>query len=280
MPTGPGSRVRRIAFFAVTGVIVVATLWAFREVLAPFALALVVAYVFAPVVDRLERVRLGGRRAPRWAVVLTLYLSLLGMMAASIALGAPLLVREIQKLSREMPRTVATLRDDWLPEVDRALRAATGSLGSDATDDAVAGDPLPAEPVVEPLATASSGSIEVLPMPGGGFQIVLPESGVEVRQEGDRYVVRPSERAEAGARRDLAVQITESIRHSIRDSEQSVAGALATVQSLIAAVIGGVFRFFIMLMLSAYLLITKDAILAFFRQLVQPGRRGQWDTLL
>jgi predicted PurR-regulated permease PerM len=90
--SGPGSRSRRIAFFAVTSALVVAILWVFRDILAPFLIALVVAYVFAPVVDLMERVRVAGRKPPRWLAVLVLYVSLLGTMASAIALGAPPLV--------------------------------------------------------------------------------------------------------------------------------------------------------------------------------------------
>src|SRR5262249_44574957 len=91
---------------------------------------------------------------------------------------------------------------------------------------------------------------------------------------------RPAEGVTQAARRDLAVQVTETIRRQLRDSEESVAAFLRTAQSFVAAVIGGVFRFFIMLMISAYLLITKDSIFAFFRQLVRPEKRDQWDALL
>lgn len=277
-PDGPGSRARRIAFFAVTGGFLLGILWIFREVLAPFALALVVAYVFAPVVDRFERVRIAGRRPPRWLVVLVLYLSLLGTMATSIVVGAPLLVSEIQKLSREMPRTVSTLRDEWLPYIDRALQTAS-SIGSGESGEQ-AEDALldPDDPAALP---PPSRSVQVVPREGGGYDILLPESGVEVRQDGEgRFVIGPAAATEEAARRDLSVQITEAVRRQLQDSEQSVAGALRTAQSLIAAVVGGIFRFFIMLMLSAYLLISGDAIFSFFRQLVRPDRRVQFDKLL
>lgn len=275
-PSGPGSRGRRIAFFAVSGAALVGTLWVFREVLAPFAIALVVAYVFAPVVDRMERIRFGARRVPRWMAVLALYVALLGTMAGSIAVGAPLLVAEIQKLSREMPRVVGTLRDEWLPEVDRVLRTASRTLGA-----------APIEPVeletVPPAAAEPSrpASIEIVPRQGGGFEVRLPASGIELRREGDdRMVVRMAEASEETARRDLAVQITGAIANELQSSERSLADALRTAQSLVAAIVGGIFRFFIMLMLSAYLLISSDAIFAFFRQLVRPDRRASWDALL
>jgi hypothetical protein len=183
-----------------------------------------------------------------------------------------------------MPRTVQTLRDEWLPEVDRALRSASTTLGANAdvgeeADVGIAGE---GDPATDPEAVAAPvASIQVLPREDGGYEVVLPERGVELRQQGDgHYVIAPAHGTEDAARRDLSVQLTEALRGQLRDSEQSVASALRTAQSLIAAVVGGIFRFFIMLMLSAYLLISSDNIFRFFRQMVRPDRRPIWDHLL
>ncbi|WP_053233765.1 AI-2E family transporter [Sandaracinus amylolyticus] len=279
--SGPGSRSRRIAFFAVTGALVVGILWVFREVLAPFAIALIVAYVFAPLVERMQRVRIGGRKTPRWAAVLVLYLSLLGAMATTVVIGAPLVVSEIQKLSREMPRTVRTLRDEWLPQLDRTLRSATSSFGAVEEEAPPSPDEPDAVSAPEPNVPEPVRSIRVVPRDEGGYEIVLPDTGVEIRQEGEgHYVVGPAAATGEAARRDLSVQLTEALRGELAHGEQSVASALRTAQSFIAAVVGGIFRFFIMLMLSAYLLISADSILAFFRQLVRPDRRSMFDVLL
>jgi predicted PurR-regulated permease PerM len=275
---GPGSFKRRAIFLAAAGAAILAILWVFREVLAPFLLALVVAYVLAPVVDWMERVRVAGRKPPRWVSVLVLYVTLLGALGTAIGVGAPVLVREIQGLSRELPNVARNVRDEWLPAVDRAIRSASVTLGASEPDEPVE----PVAPEGQPAVGAApvARSIEVLPREGGGFEVVLPESGVEIRREGDdRFVVRPAVEVQE-QRRDLSVQLTEAIQHELQSGERSIAGALRTAQSWIAAVVGGIFRFFIMLMLSAYLLITSDSIFAFFRTLVHPDRRGQWDTLL
>lgn len=276
---GPGSNRRRVAFFAVTGALALSILWVFRAVLAPFLIALVVAYVFAPVVDRLERVVIAGHKPPRWAAVLVLYASLLGTMAGGIAVGAPLLGSEIQRLSREIPVAVETLRTEWLPRIDGAVRSATASWGTDAN--AVALEESADDTIQSAEAEVASSSIRVIPREGGGFEIVLPETGIELRHDSDgHYVLAPRHDAEQAPRKDISVQITEALRGQLRDSEQSVASALRTAQSLVAAVVGGVFRFFIMLMISAYLLISAESIRRFFRQLVRTDRRTAFDTLL
>jgi len=277
----PGSeeRWRRVAFLAVTGAFALGVLYAFREVLAPFAVAMVVAYVFAPLVDWMEARHVGGRKVPRWLAVLVLYISLLGTLATSIAVGAPLLARELSRLGRETPRMVATARDEWLPAVDRMMRSFNASLTTTQppTDEP---EPPPATTTADETAASHVTHVEVRPRADGSYEVILPSHGITVTptEEGG-FVVR-AEDAEPGAPADLSVQITEALRRQMQESEQTAGDALRTAQSLIAAVVNGIFKFFIMLMISAYMLITKDGILGFFRTLVSPARRRDFDLLL
>ncbi len=280
-------RWRRIAFLAVTGAFVLAILFAFREVLAPFAVALVVAYVFAPLVDWMERIHVGTRRVPRWLAVLVLYLSLLGGMAASIAVGAPLLARELQRLGTEAPRMVATAREEWLPSIDRMIRGATESLdGAGTTNGAGTSDSPPpeGEPGTDlaPPVPPGVSHVEVRPREDGSYEVVLPSDGIVVTPTDDGgFVVRASSPGDEGAPpANLSVQITEALRRQMQESEQSASTALRTAQSLVAALVNGIFKFFIMLMISAYMLITKDGILGFFRTLISPARQREFDVLL
>lgn len=266
-PSGPGSRNRRIAFFAVVGVFVAGVLFTFREVLAPFMVALVVAYVFAPVVDAMERLKIRGRPMPRWVAVLSLYLALLASMAGTIALGAPLLVREIQRLTADAPEMLATARDEWLPALDQRLRAATGTLATEA--------PLEAEAAPAPADHA----IAVVPRGEGGYDVRLPEDGVLVEPTEDGgWVIRPRPTEEAPP--DLSAQLGDALRRQLQEGASTAVETLRTVQGFISAVVGGIFRFFIMLMISAYMLISASAIHAFFRALVLAERRPLYDALL
>src|SRR5207248_3889443 len=66
---GPGSRQRRRWFLGVSGALVLVALITFHEVLLPFLLGLVVAYVLSPLVGLGQQARIAGRHPPRWAVV-------------------------------------------------------------------------------------------------------------------------------------------------------------------------------------------------------------------
>lgn len=240
----------------------------FREVLTPFALAVIVAYLLAPVVELLEKVRVGKtRRLPRWIAVVLVYIALLGMLAAAISFGAPRLVAEITQAAREAPQAVHTLQEEWLPRVESALDSA-GTLYGPARQ-----APLPVE------APEATGSIRVTPHPEGGYEVTLPANGIEVvpGREGE-YRIRGAESDEG--RRDLGAFIARSIGDFFSDTEAYAGTALRGVQTFVRGVIGGVFSFFIMLMLSAYMLITSDRIFDFVRTMARPDKRERFDHLV
>jgi len=98
---------------------------AFREVLLPFLLAIVVAYVLSPVVSAGQRLKIGGVHPRRWVVVVALYAVLISGLVVLITLSVPRLAAELQRLTREAPRLVTTVRGEWLPKLDHVLHAAT-----------------------------------------------------------------------------------------------------------------------------------------------------------
>lgn len=274
----PAQTRRRRIFFGFWGALVLAALLLFRAVLLPFVLAVVVAYVFAPLVRALQRVRIGRFRLPRWIAVVNLYVVLLGVLAAFVALGVPRLVVEIEKLTREAPQSVATLRDEWLPYFERTLRRATAPYVEDDAE-----GPAREDEVVDGVATAappqSRTAIRVVPAPDGGYEVHLPTEGMVIEPHGEGYRVHPVGGSNK-ERADLTTTITEALERASEDTRQTAVTLLRTAQSVVRAVVKGIFTFFIMLMLSAYLLITSDSIVAFFRSLVRYRKRRQFDRLL
>ncbi len=292
-PREASERSRRIVFLGATGLLAVAVLYAFREVLAPFTLALVVAYVFAPIVDWLQARRVAGRRIPRSLAVVVLYVSLLGTLGGAIAVGAPLIASEFGRLGRETPRMLRTARHEWLPALDHAVRSFSAAVAIDPhegapsdEDDAASPDALDERAGRDPegpsegLDEVAPGHVALRPTAEGGFDLVLPREGLSIRPiTGGGYVLRAEEDHEPESL-DLSAQITEALRRQMREGEQSAGAALRTAQSLVAALVNGIFKFFIMLMISAYILATKDGILGFFRTLVAPAQRAGFDLLL
>jgi predicted PurR-regulated permease PerM len=270
----PGSDRRRLIFFAIAGAGIVAVLAVFREVLAPFAMALVVAYVLAPLVTALSKVRIGRWQTPRWVAVVIIYLTLLGALSAAIAFAVPRLVAEIQRVVRELPAQFELIQTEWLPVIERTIDNATSIYGSEPDDAPVAVDaPLTAD-------QAEAVSIRVVPHPEGGYEVHLPENGFEIAPHGeDEFRVTVAGAPRAG-RMDLAVQIREAVQSGLSDTQRYAGTAVRTLQELIGKIVGGIFAFFITLMLSAYMLITSDRIFAFFKSLWKPHNQHRFDDLV
>lgn len=99
-----GSPFHRLIMLS-TGVLL--ALWllaAMGTLLAPFVLAVVLAYILDPVVDRLERARL-----PRTLAIVVLSLPVLGALALLLFLGVPALAHQVQSLIARSPELVERL---------------------------------------------------------------------------------------------------------------------------------------------------------------------------
>ena len=268
--SGPGSRRRRIVFLSVSGALLLATLIVFHSVLVPFVLAVLVAYLLAPVVAAMERVRFGKRRLPRWGAVIIVYFTLIGLLGGGIAVAAPRLVAEMTKLAREAPQLAERLRVEVLPRIESSLRAATASY-------------LPVETAAAPQTAAevTSSSIRVVPVEGGGYEVHLPSSGIDVEPVGEgAYRVRPAGAVGEAPNADLTAQLTAMVTRAIGEGSAHAATLISTLQTLVRGVFRGVFVFSMMMMISAYLLITSESIFGFFRSLVRGDRQGEFDDLL
>ncbi len=287
-PAGPGSVRRRRVFFWVMGVLVVAGLYFTREVLLPFVLAVLIAYLLSPLVQAGERLRVGRWRPARWVVVLAIYLSLLGSLSALLAFAVPRLAGEVSKLAREAPRAVHVLRDQWLPELERKLRAATATYArSDVSEDSEvtdtgAADPLPPDPIgagaVRPSGPPQA-AILVTPTPDGGYEITLPPDGIQINQDGEQSF-RVTTTTASDSKVDITSAITSALSRMMENTEKTATTVLQTAQKVVTALTRGIFLFFITLMISAYMLITSDRIFAFLRSFYAPDKRSELDVLL
>ena len=122
---------QRLIFYGLWGALMLGILVVFREVLLPFFLAVVVAYVMSPLVDWLQR------WMARWVAVVTIYALLVGTMVTFTVLGVPRLAAEIEKLAKDAPSALAELRDEWLPAIERRMRDSMGQAPTAALHDPV-----------------------------------------------------------------------------------------------------------------------------------------------
>jgi predicted PurR-regulated permease PerM len=146
--TGAGSHLPAL----LTGAIVVSALYLGRDLLVPLVLAVLLAFVLAPLVRLLQRLGV-----PRGGAVLLAVLAGVGVIAGIVLV----VVRQLAALAGNLPEYAATLGRkldnlrlaDWLAQAETALKGLTSLFAR--------GDPLAPLPVPAPAAPAAS-PLEVL----------------------------------------------------------------------------------------------------------------------
>jgi putative heme transporter len=115
-------RAQLLALTALLWALVIAVLVSAWAALLPFVLAALAAYVIDPVIARLARARVGGRRVPRAAAVIAVYLVLgLGVYVLAVSI-VPQIYREAMRGLIELRDFLASIGPDkvdaWAREID------------------------------------------------------------------------------------------------------------------------------------------------------------------
>src|SRR5688572_30389488 len=100
---GPGGWGRRMAKLWGFLAFCILVLFLARHVVLPFIFALLVAYSFAPIVNRMSRRRDGGKRMPRGLAIILCYIVLLTAMAAFMLALLPRLYKALSRLGKAAP---------------------------------------------------------------------------------------------------------------------------------------------------------------------------------
>ena len=248
----------RMTLLAVSGIAVVALLIASRAVLLPFVLALVVAYVLTPAVTACERARI-----PRWVAILLVYALAIGTVSVSVSLMVPRLVAEGRALGAEWPRLTATVREKWYPAIDRRLAALSGR---------------PVEELAaSPPAEERPAPVHIGRLPDGSYEVRFAE-GVQLREKRDG--VWHLEQSEERRSLSTAAMVRGALDKAAAYFGDNSAVLLRFGRELIAGVTRGIFTLVMTLMLGGYMILTRERILEFLRELVLPGKQASFEGFL
>lgn len=243
----------------------------FREVALPFVFAILVAYLLAPLVDRLARLRLAGRPFPRGLAVVLLYLNILAVLGLFVGYFIPKLSGDFARLFREAPQLFAKLNEEWLPKAGAWVDQNLGA-GSHQVVEAPVNPPAAPkrEILLEPLADGrfrvdlSGLSLEVQPGTGGAYLISAPHpEEIEPVTEG-RW------------ERSIKQWIAERVKSTENESHR----AIEYGQKFVTGVISGFARLILVLMVAAFILIDLQRIRGFIRSLVPPTYRVDYDRIV
>lgn len=251
--------------------VLVVAFW-FRGVLLPFVLAVAVAYILAPVINRLSSYRVHGRALPRGAAVLICYVVLLASLGLFFTAFLPRLSSDFARMGREAPNLWARVNQEWTPRVATWLEARFPSLNVQPTVTQV-DDPAP------PLLAPSPGAVaSVRPLPGGDFAVTLGEQGFEIEKVDEGHVViRPRQ---STRKKGLEAILRERIVKAVSGLEGEVADLLRFGQAIVTGVIAILMKFVLVLMVAAFILIDLDKLHAFARGLIPARYRGDYDHIV
>lgn len=251
----------------------------FREVALPFLFALLVAYILAPLVDRLGRYRIGGRPFPRGLAVILLYINILAALGLFIGYFIPKLSGDFARLFREAPQLFSRLNKEVLPRagawVDEHLGAQTetGELVPPEVDSA--GAPSPHWP--------RERGIVLEPLSDGRYKLDLRGLALEVQPTRDgKYLVGPphTEETETLTGGKWERSIKKWMAERVKASEGESHRALEYGQKFVRAVISGIGRLFLVLMVAAFILVDLQRIKAFVRSLVPETHQADYDKIV
>jgi predicted PurR-regulated permease PerM len=246
---------RRTVFYGLTAAVVAVVIALAHDVMLPFVLALVIAYVLAPLVAWVEK-----KRVPRGAAIVLVYVVVLGSMALFGRLIAPRVGQELAALRREVPEVMTEVRDVWIPRAEDRLRA-------------VGLAPAPPPEVSAPHAPAF-----VLRQQGDGTIGVEVGSGARIVQTKTGFALRSGEEKEET--RDPSRTLADAVGASFAYVQHNALELARIGRDIVVGFSRAVFIFGITLMLAAYLMITRERILAFFESLVLPSKRDDFRALL
>jgi predicted PurR-regulated permease PerM len=255
-PFVPRRNWRRPVFFAISAALTIAVIVVANEVMLPFVLALLIAYVLTPLVAWAER-----RRIHRAAAILLVYAVLLGGAGTFVRLTAPRMGMELVGLRTDVPKMANEVRDAWIPSLMARLR----SMG-------ILPPAPPGPPVEEPPA------IVVRPQADGSYALDVG-TGVEIIPSHGGYLLREAKELKGGAL-DLNRAVGDAFGKTVAYVQHNALELARIGRDLVAALSRGIFVFFITLMLAAYLMITREKILAFATSLVRPSDRADFERLL
>lgn len=244
---------KRVRFLLGSAILVLGFLLLVREVLLPFVLAIIVAYVFTPLVAWVER-----RRVPRALAILLVYGFTATALYVGIAVAAPRIYDEGLKLKQEIPELTHKLLTNWAPAATTRLAALRGNDF----------------PTTE---EAAQPAFEITPAAEGGYSVHLKRAIEIVREDEGHYRVGVG-RESSGF--DASTFIAESIDQTIEYIKRNALELIRVGRAIVNTASRGLILTFMTLMCAGYLMHTRDELFQFFRSLPPPQARASFDRLL
>jgi predicted PurR-regulated permease PerM len=264
--------------------LVLAAVYFFHEVLLPFALALFLAYLLAPVIDRLCTLHLRRWHLPRGAAILAVYALILGLIVLSGTYLFPRLYFEMNRMVRTLPGTLRQLEESFLRPVEVTLNAWVSDFLAPPQPEP-AGEEFVTTSPSKPPGTISANSTLPHP-PREPWQVLVEDYTFVVRKLDDtHFEIVPQKRhpAEAANPRQpfrFDRQLSAAFKQMRDSMEENLLHIVVLGRQLLRTLLNSLFLLMLVLMLSGFLLLDPARIHGFLRSLVPPLYQDAFDQWL
>lgn len=225
----------------------------FRGIVLPFVFGLLVAYLLAPIIARIER------WTGRVIGIIVVYLAIVGILGAFFGFLVPAVGADLAKLRDGLPAAAAKLNEEWLPRASAWVE--------ETFHDFIAEDEEPPPP--------QSAEIVMVPDVDGTWRLDL--TGVRVRaepQSDGTWVVGPP------AQESSTTDLGEELRALLSSQGAELTTQLASVaRTVVAGVMGFLTSFVITFMIAAFILVDVGRVNRFVRSLVPRSYREEFEEL-
>ncbi|HVV86273.1 MAG TPA: AI-2E family transporter [Kofleriaceae bacterium] len=243
-----------------------------RRVLLPFIFATLVAYVLAPVVRWMAHRKDGSRRMPRGLAILICYIVFIAGVVGFFFILVPRLYKDGARIGKEAPALLKEINDEVIPDLARGLEKRFPSLATKT--------PAPEQPpLIADVPIPPHTAFVITPLPDGTFAVQVTPTGVLLQHErGGGFRLVPSEHPAE------AITLEDKLRTYLAQAIDGLRSKLDDVfrfgQALIGSLIRGIFTFFLVLMIGAFILIDMEKVHAFLRSLFPPHVRDDYDVIV
>jgi len=226
----------------------------FRGIVLPFVFAMLMAYLLAPVIKRMQPTM------GRVAAVVLVYVVILGLLGGFFGFLVPAVVKDLAKLRHGLPVAAAKLNEDWLPRASQWVEETFHEL-------------LPTDEGPRPTDEASE--VIVQPQPDGTLRVDMQGARLHIEPLSDGTWLVGAPRHEPDST-DLGDDLRELLASQGKDLTKGLGSFL---QSFITGVAGFLTSFVITFMIAAFVLVDVDRVNHFVRSLVPYEFRGQFEEL-
>ena len=271
-PPPPGGPVSRfLSRWGLPLFALIVLIWA-HQVLLPFIFAALIAYILAPIVRWMCEGKDGRRRMPRGLAIVICYLVFIAGVVGFLFVLVPRMAQDLKRIGKEAPGLYKKMNEVWTPEIAHWLEERFPSLRPQPNQN----EP----PLIDTKVPAPPGTALILtPLPDGTYAIGITEGGVEIAPQpnGSFRVVAKETAPEP---QTLEEKLRGFMANAIAGLRSKVDDLVRFGRDLVGAVVVGVFTFFLVLMIAAFMLIDVEKVHAFLRSLFPRDVRADYDVII